>query len=109
MVQTQNTLSLGDSLRQLADAIDRAPGLATAMTHPGVPLNLLVGMPIASEVERFAPMFNAHVEHGVNGNEAETWFDMLCGQVRLTVYAIEPLPRELRRPVSVTERMEAAL
>lgn len=110
----QNTMvatPIGDSLRALAELVDRVPALEGARTAPNVPQSILVGVRTGLVTRALAADFGVPARESVDveHNTLHTSFEVESGAAVLHVYAIEALPRELRRPVEVTEHLEGDL
>lgn len=107
MAQTLMVQSLGDSLRELAARIDQVPALPGAVTFPDFPLSMTVDVRTVEVLEKLAADFGVAVEYS-NGTTMHrtAFFTVHAGGADLRVFSIERL-RELRRPVDVTEQIEA--
>ena len=101
--------TLGDSLRELAAIVDTVPSLVAAMKYPDVPTSVHTGVRTGSAVSGFAELLHRPVEihHPADRDEVHTFLRFPVGRVELVIYAIEPVERELRRPMSAAEPHEA--
>lgn len=96
----------GDGLRILADRVDAAPSLWGAKLHPTQPAELLVAMTTAPAVRAIAADLGATVSEFAAAGSLHTRADLDMGYVTLHLFAIDVHPRELHRPVDVTETIE---
>lgn len=106
MVQTSRVQTLGDSLRDLADVVDQVPSLTMAMRHPDLPQQLTILVKTASAVEGIGAVLERPVTvHSASDGQVYTTIQIPCGRVQLHVFAMEEAPRELHRPLEVTEKL----
>jgi hypothetical protein len=87
MSKNMVAISLGDSLRNLADIVDRASGLEAARTHPSVPNLLVIPVSTTQDVHEFAALLGAEVSvyQNVTGGDVHTYFRVEAGLVALQV------------------------
>jgi hypothetical protein len=111
MSNTIVSTPLGDSLRALADLADNVPALEGARVVPAVPQSILVAVRTGLVARALADDFGVRVAEYVDHAHTcvHTSFEVERGAAILRVYSIDDLPRELRRPVDVTEHLEAAV
>ena len=111
MATSQIVSTLGDSLRDIAARVDGVPALAASSLYPDVPFSLSVVGRTALGVEALARDFGVHTRESIDleAGTVHTWFEVDAGPIVLRVFAIEPLPREVRRATSITEQLEADL
>jgi hypothetical protein len=111
MSNTIVSTPLGDSLRALADLADEVPALEGARVVPAVPQSILVAVRTGLVARALADDFGVRVSEYVDHAHTcvHTSFEVERGAAILRVYAIDNLPRELRRPVDVTEQLEATV
>lgn len=109
MSDTIVSTPLGESLRQIADLVDQVPALEGARTVPSVPQSIMVGVRTSLVARALAKDFGVEATESVDveHNTVHTHFSVDRGTATLHVFAIEDLPRELRRPVDATESIEA--
>lgn len=101
-------LTFGDSLRALADIVDGAPSLHPQSLYPEQPARLSVVASTGAQVETLATLLGGDLDTLVDpdGASAQTHMTLRVGSVALNVFAIEPVERELHRPVDVHEPHE---
>lgn len=131
MVQQSMVQTLGDSLRDVARVLDEVPAVDAALTYPLVPTPIAISVRTGEAVRTLARDFG-RTSHTLDlDGDTYTWFEVPAGRFTLRVFAIDkgemtpPEPirwdiapafftdekatREVRRPVDVTERIEAGL
>lgn len=105
--QSAPILSLGDSLRAIAAVVDGAPSLANSYDNPGVPLRFSIGVRTRGVLEVLAKDLDVKPReyYSDTTGSLHTAFEITAGKVQLHVFNIEPVERELRRPVTVDEAL----
>lgn len=100
---------LGNALRALADRVDNAPALWGAKAFPDQPARVSILMTNGTAVWAVGKDLAATVKaRPSQGGELElyTTADVDMGYVELHLFAYDAEPRELHRPVDVTETIE---
>lgn len=91
MVQNTMVQSLGDSLREVADVVDRVPSLMEAARYTSVPLDLDVIVKDALAVELLAETFGVPFKRALaEDGKVHTSFRVECGKTALRVISIDP-------------------
>jgi hypothetical protein len=102
VAHTTTLLTFGDSLRALADEVDKVPSLIMATKHPDTPATVMIGVKTAAAVEGLALTLGVETTAEEFNGAIHTRFDLVRGRVNLQVYNIAPKVRELHRdPESV--------
>lgn len=104
MVQNQDTRTLGDSLRSLADLLDRAtPGLMSQSLYPDQPARVSMIMARAVDVESLATLLGGDLELIPHEDTVQTHLNLTVGRVWFHAIAIDPVVREVARPAAVED------
>lgn len=101
-------LTFGDSLRALADIVDGAPSLHPQSLYPEQPVDVTVLARTSAQVETLATLLGGDfsTNPGHDRVSVQTHMTLRVGRVQLHVFAIEPMEREVHRPLGVHEPHE---
>ena len=102
-----DVVSIAEGLRQLADLFEKHPAEDAGRTFPTVPQWISIGVESPDAVGVWADLLGATTETHVFPTDVHTRVEARLSGVVVSVTHIGQRPRELRRPVTVTEPGEA--
>ena len=104
-----DVVSIADGLRQVADLFEKHPADDGGLKYPDQGVSVSVVAASREAVHVWAAVLQHPVQAYVGEAEVHTYLDVRVGAVTVRVSHVEKLPREVRRPVDVTDRIEAQL
>ena len=104
-----DVVSIAEGLRQLADLFEKHPADDAGRTFPTVPQWISIGVESPDAVGVWGDLLGAAPETRVFSADVHTLVEARLSGVVVNVTHIGRQPRELRRPVDVTDRIEAQL
>lgn len=102
-----DVVSIAEGLRELADLFEKHPAEDAGRTHPDGDQFIGIGVESPDAVGVWADLLGAAPETHVFSTDVHTRVEARLSGLVVSVTHIGQLPRELRRPVTVTEPGEA--
>ena len=104
-----DVVSIAEGLRQLADLFEKHPAEDAGRTFPDVAQWISIGVESPEAVGVWADLLGGTPETRVFSTDVHTLVEARLSGVVVNVTHIGQQPREVRRPVDVTDRIEAQL
>ena len=102
-----DVVSIAEGLRQLADLFEKHPAEDAGRTFPDVPQWINIGVESPEAVGVWADLLGGAPETHVFPTDVHTQVEVRLSGLSVSVTHIGQRPREVRRPVDVTDKIEA--
>ena len=102
-----DVVSIAEGLRQLADLFEKHPAEDAGRVFPDTPQWISIGVESPEAVGVWADLLGGTPETHVFSTDVHTQVEVRLSGLSVAVTHIGQRPRELRRPVDVTDKIEA--